>query len=78
MNQVKGALYIKGCYEDSYCFWPTVIDPDTEVDVGVEKEKVYNMTRFVLEYAVTAPWQNATVWNNTFSDNKANVVLSAH
>ena len=76
MNQVKGALYIKGCHDDFTCFWPTVQDPDTEIDVGVDTEKVYNMTHFILEYSVTAPWQNATVWNNTFENNQANVVLS--
>lgn len=45
--------------------------------MGLEKEKVYNVTHFMLEYSLTAPWQNATVWNNTFSSNEANVVLAA-
>ena len=61
MNAVKGALYIKSCYDKPLCFWPTVIDPETEIDVGVDKEDLYNITRFLLEYDVTAPWQSLLV-----------------
>ena len=51
MNQVKGALYIAGCHGEPYCFWPTIIDPETEVD----DEKVYNITHFLLEFDVVYP-----------------------